>query len=106
MPIKIPTATIEIQEKVAGRLSPDLAELCAPDETFGWRVDKKKKKLILDGASKDSNRLKMWGSNEKARSGWIGLKSILKRLGFDNPEELIGQTFDCTVHGQKIEIQF
>lgn len=109
MPTKIPTATMQIQDKVAGRLSPDLAELAAKDDTFAFWVDRKNKTLILDGGyvrGRTTSRLKMWGSNERARSGWIGLRSVMKDLGYENPDELVGQTFEAEVTGKKIEIHF
>lgn len=107
MSTKVPTASVQIQKKLVGRLSPDLVALAAKDNTFAWHADKKTKILTLDSkGSQGINRLKVWGSNDRARSGYIGLGSALEELGFDNPEELIGDTFDAEVVGDKIEISF
>jgi hypothetical protein len=81
--------------------------LSAKDGTFAWYADKKTKTLTLDGKGpRGINRLRVWGSNNRARSGYIGLRSPLEELGFDNPETLVGQTFGAEVVGDKIEISF
>ena len=107
MATKVPTATIQIQEKLVGRLSPDLVAMASKDNSFAWSVDEKRRKLTLDSGGKSAgNRLKVWGSNQRARSGYIGLGSVLSSLGIEHPDKLIGQTFEAEVKGKTIEICF
>ncbi len=111
MSIIVPTATIQIKwnrkkdESFMGRLSPDLAAMAAEDDTLSWDVDKKSKKLILE-SNGGKDRLKVWGSNERSKSGYIGMTGIFEALEIKNPEKLVGKTFDAEVTGKKIEIQF
>ena len=105
MSIKITPGTMQIQNKLVGRLSPDLVMKADKEDTFAFSVDSKTKSLILDGSGPNGgNRLKVWSSNGKGRSGYIGLKSVLRELGIKNPYNMIGLTFAAEVYGSKIKI--
>lgn len=103
MSIMIPSRSVQIQSKGSGRLSPDLMEV---GKSFTFRVDKKRKRLILDSKENGSgDRLRVWRCGPNAKSGLISLGTALRYLGLD-AVKLRGQSFDAKVVGEKIEIQF
>ena len=104
MPIKIPNSTLEIQERGRGRLSPDLVGVSG---SYVWKLDRERKKLILDGRRTiKGDRLKVWAARrDKSKSGMISLVSVIRGLGM-TPEEMEGKLLDVTVEGKKLEVQF
>lgn len=105
MSIKVPKRTVVFQEKGqlgAARLSPDLTEL---GESFVWSVDKKKRTVRLDAEREAGPRLWVWKSNERSRSGYLGLTRVLRELEID-PISMRGNIFNVKPKGRSFILNF
>jgi len=112
---KVADSTVEIQSKGVGRLAPDLAavgekyaSVVVDGEkkiTFGYKVDVKNKKLILDAAPSTGSRLNFWRAGTQKYSGLVSMQGAMKALGI-NWEDKVGAMLEAKIKGTKIEIQF
>ena len=106
MAIAVPKRTIQFLvrgQKGAARLSPDLVEL---GREFTAYADRRTKTLLLDSdrKAKGGTRLRVWASNERSKSGYIGLSDVLAQIGVD-VEDLRGKEYAVRVRGGRIEVK-